>query len=125
MTDAAKAPEGNQPVIEQQKLSHRKHGQYITEHADRVTLLANVSPLGIALHMVFGRDCVDINEETLVTTTGGSVMQPTSVDIFRLDLANISMPAPAAKSLAEAILKTISDIESESPLNNGQPNTEA
>lgn len=105
-----------QEMLSVQKLEHRKSPGYVQEYADRVNLLISDTPgMPISMNLIFGRDTAEVVEEQVQQTPEGkSVMAPSSVTPYRYDVASITLPEAAAKTLAESILAAIKQ-KSEAP----------
>lgn len=93
-------------VVKVSVLEHRKAPNFVQDYADRVNILVNDSGnSGRVLSIIFGRDAAEIREEQAATAADGkSHLAPTKIEAYRYDLAHISMPAEAARQLADAIL---------------------
>lgn len=87
-------------------LIHRKSSTYITEYADRTVILLSDAAGSFNVNLVFGRDVAEIKEERIFPA-GDQGSLPEGIETFRLDLASITLPAAAARVMAESILQAL------------------
>jgi len=94
-----------------QHLEHRKAPSFVQDYADRINILISDTPgMARSINLIFGRDTADVVEERLVPNpSGGAAMTPTNVVAYRYELASITMPEHAARSLAESILASLNN----------------
>lgn len=93
-------------------LRHVKSDTYITEYSDRTAILISDAPGSRTVTLIYGRDTAEILEENLQKAEGQlAQLTPTQIDTFRLDLASITLPAAAARAMAESILRTLDDAD--------------
>lgn len=92
-------------------LQHRQSPSYVCEYADRTVVLLSKAPDAVSVNLVFGRDTAEIKEEHLVVISeNDKVMTPGKIETYRLDLASITLPAAAAKYMAQGILRALEEI---------------
>jgi len=94
---------------------HQRGTSYIDEHVDKFDAFS-ISWNGTeAIHLTFGRDTLAVQTSRLVHFTDSPAKaEAGKVELFRLDVAGISMPIETARQLAETLTKMVERADMES-----------
>jgi hypothetical protein len=92
------------------RLAHRKSENFINEYADRFSITNMMNGPNHFVTIAMGRDVVEVLDELISDT--GLTPHKDGFEIYRRNVASVSIPIEAAEALANAILRQIKPAES-------------
>lgn len=97
--------------LDMQKLNHVKAPNFINEAVDRFSLTGFQNGNMLSIILTVGRDTVDITHETVIPAEqgGGMKLDSDAVVPYRIDFATMTLSVESARSLAEALMKMVSE----------------
>ena len=93
---------------------HQRGNLYLDEHVDKFDAFS-ISWNGTeAIHLTFGRDTLAVQSSKLIHYADKPTESTSGkVELFRLDVAGISMPIETARQLAETLTKMVARADAE------------
>lgn len=92
---------------------HQRATSYVDEHVDKFDAFTLSWNGADAVHLTFGRDTLLVQTSRLEHFQDRPTESRSGkVDLFRLDVAGISMPIETAKELAKTLNRMIASVES-------------
>lgn len=94
------------------ELTHQHAASYVDEHVDQFDAFSMSWNGADAVHLTFGRNTMLVKTSRLEHYDDKPAeIKSGKVEVFRLDVAGISMPLSVAKELAETLTRMIQGVE--------------
>ena len=87
------------------RLIHKKSDNFINEHVDRFSITNMMNGPNHLITIAMGRDVVEVVDELI--SDNGLAPHKDGFEVYRRNVASVSIPVEAAEALANAILRQV------------------